>query len=392
MNHLTKNPSPILNLLTNLKSFDLHSTTQQVISSIVEDIEVTPPDQELTADYFTSTLNKAVNALDQSFKVSLLHAEQLRQSREAEMMRLHKEQIQEVLDQSFKEAKLNKDRHEEAMAKVMEENNKNRLAMLEHNKELLAKLKQSEPIIEEWLKNQKILNEKKDKKLKLNNRVKLPARQAFKKEDFLSVIEFAKKLPFGHQVLLPGATMADSTARDVLALTFLFLTGLRISNLLSITYADLNNFFVEEKDTMVTLVKVRGTKKQMMSVGYSKAFRPYCEDAKEALKKLNLKPNLNQASSCFELSRSQLTRRINKILSGYPGANNKTLRSHSFRIGFVTSIASAYDLQTAQQLVGHASLQTTSLYDRNTVPPKKRRGILRNIFGEVTNEHGEEID
>lgn len=70
---------------------------------------------------------------------------------------------------------------------------------------------------------------------------------------------------------------------------------------------------------------------------------------------------------------------MNKCLKELTKNEDVKIRSHSFRINYVTSILRKYPVNIAQSIIGHKCIDTTMRYDRNTLPSEKVKKILNNI-------------
>jgi integrase len=75
-------------------------------------------------------------------------------------------------------------------------------------------------------------------------------------------------------------------------------------------------------------------------------------------------------------------RSINKTLSIINKHYNCSLvlKSHSFRVGFVTRLLKLTDIQKAAEIVGHKSLDTTKRYTRYLSDSYKTKEILEKAF------------
>jgi site-specific recombinase XerD len=171
-------------------------------------------------------------------------------------------------------------------------------------------------------------------------------------------------------------------AQDRVALTFMFLTGLRVSNLLNISHSHLKDFFIEKRSIAVRLIKSDAN--SMFSFHYVSEMRPFVKAVEADVKLLldnvrNLAtPNMNQP--VWGQARTNFWRRIKFIMARASEALGKNLSSHSFRIGLITRLVAASDLFTAQQIVGHAKIGTTALYARNQLTKGASEEVLKRAW------------
>lgn len=242
-------------------------------------------------------------------------------------------------------------------------------------KEMQHNIEQMQQLFEELSKREeyKIAQEKEqeERRLARRNRSRRPLRDAAtvpELEKALDLVEQKSHSPF-------------VKARDKASLLFLYLFGLRVSNLRLIQVKHvlqlLNNDFVQ-----LPLIKSKTTNQMTY---------PISPLTKELLKKyqhilLFLIQNkeedqyvITPEDSTDPLSRVNLTNNLNTILKETGKNFYKKLTSHSFRIGFTTSIIEVSGIETAQKLVGHSSIMTTSVYSRRHLNTDEIKRILNNV-------------
>lgn len=71
---------------------------------------------------------------------------------------------------------------------------------------------------------------------------------------------------------------------------------------------------------------------------------------------------------------------VNKFLKPYSEKYRSNLKSHSFRIQFVTQALKHTTTHQAQQLVGHKDIRSTMKYNRHTLAGTERESILNKMF------------
>ncbi len=146
--------------------------------------------------------------------------------------------------------------------------------------------------------------------------------------------------------------------RDRAILEMLYATGMRVSELVSLT---LGNLDLEER-----FVKVRGK-------GEKERFIPFGEIARDWLIKYltDVRPNINRRGTDYvflnfrdgkPLSRVSVWKLI-KHYGKLAGINEERLYPHILRHSFATHLLRrGCDLRTLQLLLGHASIATTQVY------------------------------
>lgn len=143
--------------------------------------------------------------------------------------------------------------------------------------------------------------------------------------------------------------------RDALLLEMLYSTGIRVSEIISITLKDIN--FYDQK----ILILGKGNKERY--VLYGSKMKKLLE---EYLK--NSRPKLLPKDDYLFLNRygNQLTDRgIRKIIDNIlkKGLINKHISPHTLRHTFATHMLdSGADIKIVQELLGHESLSTTQIY------------------------------
>lgn len=71
--------------------------------------------------------------------------------------------------------------------------------------------------------------------------------------------------------------------------------------------------------------------------------------------------------------------RLKKFTSGKSEYNNKNLKSHSFRVNFITSLLKHAPLDIVCDIVGHKSISTTNRYNRNKITKEQHIELLKNL-------------
>jgi len=161
--------------------------------------------------------------------------------------------------------------------------------------------------------------------------------------------------------------MANSFAgaRDKAIFEIFYDTGIRISELVSLSLEDLK---IEQR-TIKVLGK--GKKERILPLGKNtlKIIKSYLKFRTEHIKNKN---STSPTSGLFLNQRGQTisTRGVRKIMNKHILSNNfpKNISPHSLRHSFATHMLEAgADLRAIQEMLGHASLSTTQKYTHLTV-------------------------
>jgi integrase/recombinase XerC len=145
--------------------------------------------------------------------------------------------------------------------------------------------------------------------------------------------------------------------RDRALIELLYASGLRVSEIVALDLADIKP---ENRDI---LVRGKGNKERMVLVGIParEAIDDYVKHARPTLL-----TNKRQAALFLSKGGNRLAaRRIQKLLNRYAlaAAINKRVHPHVLRHSFATHMLNGgADLRVVQELLGHASLNTTQIY------------------------------
>lgn len=149
--------------------------------------------------------------------------------------------------------------------------------------------------------------------------------------------------------------------RDILILELLFSTGLRVSELCSLS---VETFLLEESELRL-LVEGKGRKERMLQITTPELIRlakTYCEEFSAEI----------QCSGAILLNRQGRpisTQSVRRIVQRYLKRIGSSYRvtPHMFRHTFATSLLEAgMDIRYIQSLLGHSSISTTQIYTHVT--------------------------
>ena len=152
----------------------------------------------------------------------------------------------------------------------------------------------------------------------------------------------------------------NSDLRNRLLLEFLYATGIRVSEIISISISDLD-FFNQS-------VKILGKGKKTRIVYYNDVVKKLLEKYLDIYPKLNKKGLaylfLNQKGD--PLTTSGVSYIINQVIKKI--SFKKHITPHMLRHSFATHLLNnGCDLATVQELLGHSSISTTGIYTHVTL-------------------------
>lgn len=155
--------------------------------------------------------------------------------------------------------------------------------------------------------------------------------------------------------------------RDVAVIELLFSTGIRISELCSLSPADVS---LSEK---TVLIYGKGAKERKIQIGADAVIAILCEYFHEYSKEIQASNSFFVSQSGKPLSDQTIRRMINKYT--YMAAISQHITPHMFRHTFATSLLEAdVDIRYIQEMLGHSSINITQIYTH--VAMSKQRDIL----------------
>lgn len=253
----------------------------------------------------------------------------------------------------------------ETITKQLKDANKQRKDMYELN----LQLQQQIHTLQVESEKQRIAREDTEqKKEKRKNAVKAPIRETIEEEEFFFILGLIKYNNF-------------VGARKKSAIILMYLTGLRVSNLLVLTVRHAMQL-LEQGETTIPLIK-RGP--QRFSIKLS-------DQGKALIKKFHtlfMTLMVNKETSmplfttqvCFEkpIDRTSLDKEINTVLTKASEKLGKHIRTHSFRATIITNYLHETPIDVVKDVVGHKDIKTTALYKRSKVDKHQIRLVLKNL-------------
>jgi site-specific recombinase XerD len=264
-----------------------------------------------------------------------------------------------------------------------EQARRERHAIYNQTKFLLAKLEEQtkkideqEKQLEELVIYQRIQNEKEALRQKLREK-----RSKAKKtvpRDLITPEEFDHLLQSIHPK--PKAISELPTARAKVAYTLLYLTGLRVSNLLVMTVRHLREL-IEENATRMQVIKGGGVKKIVLGKESKKWFGLIQPEIECLTHDKELSDFLfTSKQSKRSLSRQRFTEDLNEILKDFAWKSGKEMKTHSFRITLITELLRHTSIQKVKTIVGHKDIRTTELYNKDLLNEKDYYQAVQTLY------------
>ena len=237
-------------------------------------------------------------------------------------------------------------------------------------KNLQNELDKTSQLLHQRLEQERLLEERRQR---WKNRTRLPKREPITKEIYDFLISETKALNYSN-------SFRGSRLR--LALALLTVTGIRISELLPVKMGQIRTLFqqgwiaINRKKRGPASHKAFLTKEgiQIMKdrfsdfefLAYSKNDESYIFTPENSEKPLGTEP--------FNRIINQFIKQSSQKLDGKP-----RLRSHSFRIGFITQLwKDTNDIEFVRQAIGHTKIDTTSKYVE-IMPDQERKQRMQAI-------------
>lgn len=173
-----------------------------------------------------------------------------------------------------------------------------------------------------------------------------PLRKAFRPNDLVKILKASR----------PAGVPWSSWSQFRVAVFLMAVTGMRVSECYPLRVGDVRHLF---KDQCLTVYRPK-----------TKDYHTYFVSARGLSNRFLIERDLRLLGEgdgyLFKSAyRKSLTRLINSNLSRLEGHGFPAYRTHSFRIGRITSwLAADIPIQQVRRLIGHKNIQTTSLYDR----------------------------
>ena len=223
-----------------------------------------------------------------------------------------------------------------------------------------------ERVLEESLIAKEARESKEARKTANKLRKKAPIRETITSADLKLILSFVK------------GRSSFQKARRRLSLVLLYMTGLRVSNLLNLTVTNVNDLFRLGK-TKIRLIKDGDPRFNLVVSNKDRRHlvKDFIGDFTELSRHKNGLCLLITSQEGTSLGREYLDEELNVILKKASIQLEKHLRTHSFRASYVTDYLEIHDLHEVSQLVGHDSVSSTNAYNRNRLSIKDKKRLLK---------------
>lgn len=174
-------------------------------------------------------------------------------------------------------------------------------------------------------------------------------------------------------------------SRTKVGLCLLYLTGLRISNLLLLTKKHLNDL-IEHGEITIPLIKST-IPSRLIAIGA--AGQKELDYLKSDITLLQAgQPNLGgpifvaskDSDSSKAISRVNLSGQINRLLQEASRKIGKHIRSHSFRATYITDLLDhEIPIEQVKDIMSHTNISTTAIYRRSKLKLKELRMVAASV-------------
>lgn len=284
----------------------------------------------------------------------------------AQALEVYKAQELESWPQFFIHWRLEQKAAQERTEQLLEASHSRYETLYEQYLTLQAKL---EEVHQESMRKKTAYEAKQARSLKRQEAKKQPLRATISLEEFQGII----KLVRGRFDL--------TRSRRRLALAILYLTGLRVSNLLVLSVLNCREL-LSEKKTTISLIKGGAKRHQLVLTKKGRQFLKnfYADYHILSVKKkgsdlIFSSPKDNDVPFNHEL----FERELNKILSKASYIYEKHIRTHSFRATFITELLTSVPIDDVKELVGHKSIATTLEYKRSRHTHEQKLLFLKTL-------------
>lgn len=147
---------------------------------------------------------------------------------------------------------------------------------------------------------------------------------------------------------------ALQTSRRRLALALLYFTGLRVSNLLLLKISHIHELLHSGKTTISLIKGGESRFPLIISTANRKYLKKHFEPDFETLR-------YSRTGDCvlfcnkegYPLRKEYFDKELNRILIRVSAVLEKHLRTHSFRVSYITDYLEEHQLHDVQELIGH---------------------------------------
>ena len=175
----------------------------------------------------------------------------------------------------------------------------------------------------------------------------------------------------------PKRAHAKSWGRFKITCSILFFGGLRLNEVAALGPSEIEEI-LEHKKISIYQKKVN----KFREVIFIDRAIPFIEKAYEDYKGTVFKKDqqLFPEPPSGIPNGDKFIKLINKYLAPFGKERGLVLKSHSFRVNFITSILRKHDVQNAKELVGHSDIRSTLAYSRYKMTETEKEQILDDCF------------
>jgi site-specific recombinase XerD len=220
------------------------------------------------------------------------------------------------------------------------------------------------------MKRQQEEEERKQRILRKKNRKQKEPRAYVSYSEFRQILDCAKT----------ASKFELVTARIVVCIALLYLTGLRVSNLLLLSRQQVYDL-LHTGEIDLRIIK-GGKDQQLICIGASgrnilKELTLYIDIIGQAQPD-NARPFFFALSDpTIPINRLNFDKQCNKVLTKMGLRFCKSIKTHSFRATFITDLLqSGVTIQKVRDIIGHKSIMTTDRYRRTELGLKEHRRTL----------------
>jgi integrase/recombinase XerD len=234
----------------------------------------------------------------------------------------------------------------------------------------------------EIMREKRILKE--ENKLKRLNANKVQCRQHINQEEFFDLLK-----------IIPKDNFVD--CRKKAALILLYITGLRVSNLLYMKVKHMQEFF-SKGQIVLPLIK-KGNRNHLIAVSqksqqllfqFDHVFKTIMNNKSSDEFLFSTQVNFKKP-----INRSSFDQELNNVLQKGSRIFNKFFRTHSFRATLVTDFLVDTPIDLVKEIVGHKDIKTTLQYKRGNLNEVQLKQVLKQLdktrYKDVLHDHNTKI-
>lgn len=201
-------------------------------------------------------------------------------------------------------------------------------------------------------------------KLKKQQAKKLTLRDTVSPEDFYFIIKKTNGKSFIKE-------------RKILAFVLLYLTGLRVSNLLLLNKRHIIEL-MSKGGTNISLIKggakrfnlALSHKGRKMLLNFKEEYLAICKEKQDNDPVFTTKEKPKEA-----IRRDNFDKELNLVLKQASTELKKNIRTHSFRATVITELLKETSIDEVKEVIGHRSIVTTLEYKRSRLSPQEIKKI-----------------